>query len=194
MKKFLALVLALASILAFSACGNKDEVPDGFQLASDADACAYSLYIPENWVAGNGGSSMTTATANGSGEKCNISFALLAEYPQADAEGNVTIAAIWNADQEKFKAIFGESFTVLEQCNENGEPNAWVGDKQAYRYVYTATYLGTEYKFMQVYVSTVQGVYVFTYTATTATDKDGVAHYDKHLEQVNAILGYVTFD
>jgi len=185
MKKLLALLLVFAALLSFAAC-SKDgsDVPEGYKLASDSEACAYSLYIPEAWVMGNDGTNMTTASLpGGKEEKCNISFA---PVPMEEWGEGMDVPTFWQSQIPQYKALFGESFVIVDQPSPT-EPNAAIGSFKAFRYVYTVTYNGANYKIMQVLAPVSPNeVYIFTYTATAD-------HYDTHLEAVNSILSYIKF-
>ena len=47
MKKILALLLAVLTLFAFTACSGNASIPDGYKIASNADVCDYTLFVPE---------------------------------------------------------------------------------------------------------------------------------------------------
>lgn len=50
MKKTVAILLLLATVLAFAACGDDNSgVPTGMKLASNPEIVDYSLFVPEDW-------------------------------------------------------------------------------------------------------------------------------------------------
>lgn len=185
MKKILALFLATLLVFAFTACSGNASIPDGYKIASNADVCDYTLFVPETWITGNTGSSVTTATVSNS-DSCNISVSPL-------KPGNaLTVGELWINNADEYRSLFGESFTVLE---EGAQVKVGTAGYVGYRYVFTAKQLGKDYKFMQIFFVHGDNVYAFTYTATyDATGADANAdHYNKHLEIVNSILSLMAF-
>ncbi len=189
MKKILCLILALASVFAFASCSGDDGTPDGYKLASNDEACKYSLYVPENWVtsAGENKTNFTQATVS-SADACNISFSPVTDIDMGDG-----LDEFWVKQEAEYKKLFPD-FTVL-----SAKEIVAVGGANGYRYISTATYGGVEYKFMQIFVPKsnifTAELYAFTYTARTekAEGKD-VSHYDEHLETVNQIISYFKWD
>ncbi len=181
MKKFFCVFLVLAVLLSFASCSKEETVPDGYKLASNSEACAYSLFVPESFVSGDSGSTFTKANVSNS-DTCEISFMTVSEI------GGNTVAEHWESLQASYAATFPEGYAVTE--DEQGTAVA-VGGINGFRYIFTAKYGGKDYKFMQIFVarSTVMTaeLYVFTYTA--AAD-----HYDTHLEAVNGIVSHIVWD
>jgi hypothetical protein len=183
MKRITLLLLSLLCVLSLASCGNTDDiVPNGYKLASDAEASDYSLYVPDGWITSNEGT-FTQATVSNS-DRSNISFAVV---PGVE-NGIRTIADYWNGQKAEYEALLGESFAQTE--DEQGAVVS-VGGETGYRYIFTASYGGKDYKFMQIYLvhtgTLTADFYVFTYTAEA--DK-----YDGHLEAVNQILSYMKWD
>lgn len=90
-----------------------------------------------------------------------------------------TVTEYWAYYESQFKATFPDlTYSV------KGE-NVMMAGLKAQKYVYTASVTGTAYQFMQVVALKAGTVYIFTYTST----KDV---FDSHLEEVNAILGYIS--
>lgn len=189
MKKILCLLLALASVFAFASCSQDDGTPDGYKLASNDEACKYSLYVPENWVASDGESktNFTQATVSNA-DSCNISFSPVNDLAMGDG-----LDEFWAKEEAKYKILFPD-FTLL-----SAKEVVAFGGANGYRYIFTASFGGTEYKFMQIFVPKSEiftaELYAFTYTARTemAAGKD-VSHYDEHLETVNQIISYFKWD
>ncbi len=182
MKKILCVLLALVAVLSFTACSGDDTVvPDGYKLASNSEACAYSLFVPENFISGDSGSTFTKADVSNS-DHCEVSFMITPEI------GGNTVAEHWESLQASYAATFPEGYAVTE--DEQGTVVS-VGGVSGFRYIFTAKYGGKDYKFMQIFVAraTVMTaeLYVFTYTA--AAD-----HYDTHLEAVNGIVSNIVWD
>ncbi len=182
MKKIVALLFALVMLFAFTACSEDTVVPDGYKLISNAEACAYSFFVPENYIAMDSGSTFTKANISNS-DSCEVSFMIVPEIL-----GDGTMAAHWEGLQAEYAATFPEGYAV---CEEEQGTVVGVGGVNGFRYTFTAKHGGKDYKFMQVFVPkttlTSAELYVFTYTA--ASD-----HYDTHLEAVNEILSYITWD
>ena len=112
----------------------------------------------------------------------------------SDVESGESFDEFWAAQEEEYKKLFPDGFTVLEKG-----ASVKVGGISGFRCVYTASFGGVEYKFMQVFVprSTVftAKLYAFTYTAENAkVEGKETTHYDEHLEKVNEILSYVQWD
>lgn len=178
MKRITALLLAVLSLLTFTACSKDDSIPEGFKLASDPNACAYSLYVPENWVSGNTGSNVTTVTVSNS-DKCNISLSVV---PKIETQ---TIGQHWEAQIPEYQRIFSGSFAITED-EQGAAVSVGAAAEPGYRYIFTANYGGVAYKFMQVFFIHGSDFYVYTYTALAD-------HYDEHLEIVDGILSMIKF-
>lgn len=187
MKKILCLLLALASLLVFTACSDGD-VPDGYKLASNSEACKYSLYVPESWIFGENKTGVTMATV-AKGDECSVSLSLV-----SDVEAGESFEAFWAAQENEYKTLFHEGFSVEEKG-----ALVKVGGENGFRCVFTATFGGKQYKFMQVFVPRVafftSELYAFTYTASTdKVEGKDATHYDEHLETVNEILSFVQWN
>ena len=90
-----------------------------------------------------------------------------------------TVEEYWAYYEGQFKATFSDlAYSV------NGE-NMMLAGMKAKKYVYTATVTGQTYEFMQVVALKAGTVYIFTYTSTEDV-------FDSHLEEVNAIIGYIS--
>ena len=190
MKKIISLLLSAATLFLLVSCSNGDEAPDGYKIASNSEACAYTLFVPENWVtsAGENKTDYTMATV-ANADRCNVSLSVV-----SDVESGATFEEFWAAQEAQYKALFPDGFTV-EKTGETVK----VGSLNGIRCIYTASFGGKQYKFMQVFVprSTVftAKLYAFTYTASLdKVEGKDVTHYDEHLETVNEILSYVNWD
>ena len=181
MKKIFCLILAMLSLFALVSCSGSDEAPDGYKLASNADACKYSLFVPENWVTSEGENktNFTMATVANT-DACNVSFSLI-----NDVEAGDSIDAFWEKQVAEYTKLFSD-FSALSEKEQ-----VTIGGSVGYRYITTASYGGKTYKFMQVFVPKNEiftaELYAFTYTAE-------VSHYDTHLETVNQIISYFKWD
>ena len=190
MKKLIALILVLATLLLVSCGSTAGEAPDGYKLASNDAICDYALYVPEVWVSESNTSNYTIATVS-SVDKSTVSVAKL-ENVYAD-----TLDAYWTSCKGEY--TFLTDFTVLSQStNEAGEPVEWekvtVGSGEnavtGFRYVFTGKYNGTTYKYQQIFLvrngMLASSLYCITYTAVAEK-------YDTHLEALTAVLGYFYF-
>ena len=181
MKKIAICFLSLLMLFSFVSCGeNDDTVPAGYQKASSDDHCDYILYVPDTWTVRSGSDTNFTSATVATGDKCNVSVAELeGEYGQ-------TIPSYWEAEQEKYTAVF-DTFTVV-----SSEEVVTVGSGESkvdgLRYVFVGD-IGEGFeakKQMQVFFIHGNSFYCFTYTASEA-------HYDEHLEAVNGILANFSF-
>ena len=152
MKKILLLLLSLAILLCVVSCGKTGDVPAGFKLASDAELCDYTLYVPEAWVSESNRPDYTAATVSNA-DTCSISVAKLENVYEP------TMAEYWNRCKTEY--TFLQNFTVLPGgTDENGVPVEWakatVGTgesaREGYRYVFTGDYNGVSYKDQQIFL------------------------------------------
>ena len=191
MKKIIALLLALSTLLLFASCGRTaGDAPEGYKLASNDALCDYALYVPEVYVTESNDSNYTIATVSNA-DKCTVSVAKL-ENVYAE-----TVEEYWK--QCKAGYAFLSDFTVEAQgTDEEGNPIEWakatVGTgeraKTGYRYVFTGKYGGNTYKYQQIFLVHGSAFNSSLYCITFTSLAD---HYDSHLEAVNQILGYFYF-
>ena len=190
MKRILAVLLAVATLLLASCAKTADEAPQGYKLASNDELCDYVLYVPEVYVTESNTSNYTIATVSNA-DKCTVSVAKL-ENVYAE-----NVAAYWESCKKDY--AFLSDFTVeVQNTDENGNPVEWarasVGTgetlKEGYRYVFTGTYNGVSYKYQQIFLvhGNVFNSSLYCITFTSLAD-----HYDGHLEAFNQILGYFYF-
>ena len=188
MKKTLCLLLLLASLLAFSACSDGGDAPDGYKLASNSDACEYSLFVPDGWICGENKTGVTMATV-GKSDECSVSLSLVSDVKAGDS-----FEAFWAAEENEYKKLFPDGFSVEEKG-----ALVKVGGENGFRCVFTASFGGKQYKFMQVFVPKsglfTSELYAFTYTASSdKVEGKETTHYDEHLETVNEILSFVKWN
>ena len=215
------LLLCACCVGVLVGCGGRnDYVPSGFQRISH-DNADYYLYVPTGWVpdlstgvtaayvsekdrssisfmafevddtliqatvdatAGDETSADSTAETT---EAITDSDMTTESGTAADSEvlpeglpAITTIEEYWAYYEGQFKATFSDLTYSVE-----GE-NVMLAGMKAKKYVYTATVTGQTYQFMQVVALKAGTVYIFTYTSTEAV-------FDSHMEEVNAILGYI---
>ena len=192
MKKQIALARCALLVLGatlLSACGASDQAPDGYQYASDNDACKYSMLVPEAWhVKQDSESDFSSATISAA-DTCNVSVSLLSFFAKDMGE-------YWTSQVPTYRALFGDSFKVVSSGKDgDGNPVEWelvdIAETKGYRYIFTATFEGKEYKVMQIFFGDfgfpATDVYCFTYTATAD-------HYDTHIEDVDKVIKSIQFD
>jgi len=175
LRRLTALILATVMLtLSFTACKKEEgDAPNGMMTLSN-ELVDYNLYVPSGWVADTSTRFISAYVSDI--DRTNISMEAF-ELESSET----TLASFW----EGYKADFEATFSEMEYAVE-GE-TMLLGGVPANRYVYTATVTGVQYKFMQVVAIKGLTVYIFTYTAKP--DK-----YDEHLQAVDAILEYFTFD
>ena len=77
MKKILAVLLAVSTLLLAVSCGKQaGDAPQGYKLASNDALCDYVLYVPEVYVCESNASNYTAATVSNA-DKCTVSVAKL---------------------------------------------------------------------------------------------------------------------
>ena len=187
MKRIVCLLLAIFLTFALVSCGESEDAPTGYKLASNSAACRYSLYVPEGWIASpdENKTNYTMSTVSNT-DPCNVSLSII-----TDVASGATFEEFWAAEEESYRTIFHEGFEVLEKGAV-----VKVGDASGFRCVFTARFGGKDYKYMQVFIPRsdffTSELYAFTYTASLdkAAGKD-VTHYDEHLETVNGILSLI---
>nr|MBQ4317973.1 hypothetical protein [Clostridia bacterium] len=174
-RRLTALILAFVMLsLPLASCQKQeDSAPNGMKQLSN-ELVDYNLYVPSGWV--EDVSTRFVSAYVSDIDRTNISM----EAFELEAS-DTTLASFWEGYKSDFEATFSEMEYAVE-----GE-TMLLGGVPANRYVYTATVTGVQYKFMQVVAIKGLTVYIFTYTAKP--DK-----YDEHLQAVDAILEYFTFD
>lgn len=168
MKKTVSVFFVLALVIALGACSGSGVVaPKGMQVASNDDV-AYNLFVPGGWILTeeNGICGAYYSTS----DKSSITVSSL--YPEGDM---LSINDYWSTLEASYKETF-KNFLLLDSP-ENNESNIILGEKSAFKYVFSADIDGISYKFMQVI--TVHGNMFYTLTYTSSAD-----NYENHLEDV----------
>ena len=186
-KKIALLLLAALTALALVSCGGKsDETPIGFKKASNDDACAYTMYVPENWTVSTGSvTDYTMATFTGG----SVSMAMVTSVAAT------TVDEYWQDCQEEYARIF-EEFTPDAADKQGAQVK--LDESFGTRYFFNAKYNGVEYRYMQIYTvhqdSLLSGssLYIFTFTAR-ADLFDSFYDNEQNLD-VLAILSNFKFD
>ncbi len=216
------LLLFVCCVSVLSACGGRnDYVPSGFQRISH-DNADYYLYVPNGWVPdlstgvtaayvsekdrssisfmafevddtliqATGGNSGDDETTSDQEDQTVGTTEAVTDAEDADATTDAdtlpeglpaitTVEEYWAYYEGQFEATFSDLAYSVE-----GE-NMMLAGMKAKKYVYTATVTGETYEFMQVVALKAGTVYIFTYTSTEEV-------FDSHLEEVNAIIGYIS--
>lgn len=187
MKRIVCLLTAILLVFVLTACGDDEGVPTGYKIASNSEACRYTLYVPEGWIAspGENKTDYTMSTVSNT-DACNISLSVV-----TDVASGESFEAFWTAEEASYRTIFHEGFEVLEKGTV-----VKVGDASGFRCVFTARFGGKDYKYMQVFIPRsdffTSELYAFTYTASAdKVEGKDITHYDEHLETVNGILTLV---
>ncbi len=182
MKKIISFAIAL-SLCLFIFCGcsqSESDTPVGMKLVSDPEINKYySLYVPEGWV-----SDMTTGITSAyvsAVDRSNVSVTY--EVPKESS-----IAEYWENRVSQFNSIF-DNFEIVESG-----VNTKLGETDAARYTYKATYNGNEYQFIQLFA--VKGVYLFTFTYTALNEENelGKVPFDSNLNAVYKIIENFRFN
>ncbi len=165
MKKITALLIAFIIILSFSACGQKDEIPDGMVLASLADE-PFKLFVPEK---------MTLNTSSGISSAFSYSpekTIVCARYYTPDVQG-MTLNDYVSYCVDSY-ALSIEAFTFVSLS-----PTVLSG-KDALKLVYTAKIDGNDYTCTQ-FTATHNGdmISLFCYVPTSVS-----ANFEENLLKI----------
>lgn len=171
MKKILALLLAV-SALALTGCNSDNEAPTGYKTAS-GEAADYTFFVPEDWTVDL--STGATSAFYSTDDPSSVSV-MVWELPHTDT----TLDEWWEMNLEDISLVF-QNVAVEEP--ENVTMDGVYGKK----YTYTADLGEFSYKIQQTAALHGGSVYLVTYTSLADT-------YDAHLEEVNNMLSFFTFD
>ena len=171
MKKFLILLLLLATALSLASCdtglsGNESDIPSGMKIAESG--AGYTFYVPEDW---------TVETSTG----------LTMVYVSTTDHSNVTLVRI--ATDKTPAAYFAENEATLSSVLDGyalleARDDTTFGGVTASVRVYTGKVAGVEYKYMQFLTQKDGTLYLFTYTAETRIPSGDVSYYDRYVETV----------
>ena len=171
MKRFLMVLLTIC-ILALSSCSDDVKIPDGMQLASD-DSVSYNLFVPGGWILTE--SNGIYGAYYSSSDRSSMTMSSI--HPD---EGMASVEEYWNTCKTSYDRTY-KNFEASEEQTET-----LMGEKTAYKYVFSAEIDGESYKFMQLI--TVHGgkFYTFVYTSTAE-------NYEAHLADVEKTLSEIIF-
>lgn len=177
MKKFNAVLILLALMLSLIACSNSGvEVPEGMQLVSSDDV-AYHLFVPGGWIPSE--SNGICGAYYSSSDKSSITMSSF--YPEGDM---FSINDYWQTCEASYTETY-KNF-VLEEKPKDNASNAMLGEKAAFKYVFTADIDGKSYKFIQIVTVHDNMFYTLTYTSSAE-------NYASHLEDVEKTISEFKF-
>lgn len=165
-----ALLLAVSLL---SACGEQTTEIMGFKEIS-AEGHSYNLFVPDEWVT-NASDGVTSAYV-AANDRSNVSVTAFALTNDIS-----TIDKLWEYNEPALKAVYPDLEYIC-----NGVETTLDG-AAAKEYIYTGTMTGTKYTFRQIIALYKGDFYIFTYTADSEK-------YAEHQEDIQAILGYFTFN
>lgn len=170
--KFLAILLSVVTIL-FCGCGEKSEVeiPNGYQLASDASA-DYYFFVPLGWTVDI--NSTATSAYVSSTDPSSVSV-----MTWTSTYSDMTLEDWWTKFTPDFEMIY-DNFAV------ESEENLLLGGEAARSVVFTGSIGETDYKFRQISAIRDSVVYVMTYTSVADT-------FDLHTEEFAEMAEYFEF-
>lgn len=175
MKKILAAVLLLCTLLAFAACANKDQTPDGMKDAAIENA-DYHLYVPEVWIESNT-LGLSGAHVGAADQAYSPNVIVTVYYPDTTMD----VATYFTTVVKPQLELTLDALTMVTEGTA-----ATLGGKNAWIYTYTYTLGGTAYKQMQVIAANGYRMYTLTYTATANL-------YDAYIAEVDSVVAAFTF-
>ena len=175
MKKILAVLLLLCTVLAFAACANTDRTPDGMKDVAIENA-DYHLYVPEVWIATNT-MGLSGAHAGAADKAFSPNVIVTVYYPDTAMD----VSAYFTNVVKPELVLTLEGLAMVEEGTA-----ATLGGKDAAVFTYTYTLGGAAYKQMQVCAVNGYRIYTLTYTATADL-------YDTYLAEVQSIVAEFTF-
>ncbi len=174
MKRSIALILGTLLALLLVSCGSSGvEIPDGMLLASNGDV-AYNLFVPGGWIVTESGG--ICGAYYSSSDKSSITMS--SYYPE---NGMTSIDDYW----QKCKASYEETYKnfVLEEQPSENTANAIIGEKSAFKYVFTADIDGESYKFLQIVAVHDNMFFTLTYTSTAENYASHMADVEKTIAE-----------
>lgn len=175
MKRILAVLLLLCTVLALAACANKDQTPDGMKDAAIENA-DYHLYVPEVWIPTNT-MGLSGAHAGAADQAFSPNVIVTVYYPDVTMDVSTYFSTVVRPQLDQTLA----DLVMVEEGKA-----ATLGGKDALIYTYTYTLGGAAYRQMQVVAPNGYRIYTLTYTATADL-------YDTYIEEVNSIVAAFTF-
>ena len=190
MKRTLALLLLLATLLSLAACGNDDSIPDGMQLVRGGEKYGYYMYAPEEWTVSCYGE-VSTAYAS----KLDMSSVSYVELPMPEG----TLEEYFDESLKEFPA--SSAVNVIEE--QSAVAVNFGNSDSAIKYVYEHEYSenessenGDRHKFrtMQIFVIYKGRFGIFTFTSPlehiSSAEK---VQYDYYTEKISDVVKYFKF-
>ena len=182
-RSLISLICLMASlVLILSGC-SKDGAPDGYKnVANENDA--FYFYVPTTWVSNTSGG--TASAYYSSDDYSNVSFTCMVIEPgkmdELEEYKSVSIEEL-GAILPDFKVI--EKDTTEDALADEVAPLTIAG-RETVTFEYECTLGGQTYHYMQAVTMKDDFFYIFTYTSLAE-------NFDKHTEEVNSIISYITF-
>ena len=143
--------------------------PEGYQLASRSKY-EYRFFVPKTWKVDTWADVPTAVYSYQNLSNVSLSsFAVTAEIKTGEQ--------YWNA----FAENFGEGLTI-----SSTDANVKMGGFDAYAVEFITKIAGLEYYNKQVFITTSNMIYIFTYTSDAE-------HYDLYLDDVNSMIEVFEF-
>ena len=170
----LLVCVILVSVFNTGCAASNSDIPDGMKLAS-VDGAEFCLYVPTSW--------MLNTESSMSGAYYSISQKTVVYADVYTDDGCETIEQFW----EKISARYDAEYKDFKNDVEGGSGEAaTLGDKNAKKYVFSATIDGDDYKIAQYIAQNEGKFFVFTYSAETET-------YEQHLKTVEKMAKVFSF-
>ncbi len=174
MKKSILVTIFLIITTLLCSCGGDAEVPAGMKAVESSDDLSYNFFIPKDWIQ-------------------DLSTGVVSAYYSTGDTSNISITTYNIDNYEKTLDDYVEEYmTGLDEnlgeftLSEGYPQNTLLGGIGASKLEYTATFSGTQYKYMQLLCIYRGNMYVFTYTSNAEK-------YDSHMEEVNFMLDNFSF-
>jgi hypothetical protein len=184
-------ILIIAS--GAQSCTEKDNwVPKGMKKIT-TDAVDYTMFVPESWTA-----DISTGVVSAYVSSTDRSNVTMMASNLANENASMSLSDYWNKYEAKLLQTFPDmkyddaTGTEETETTDTGSGSyvpvsAVLGGSAANKYIYTASVTGTTYKYMQLICIRNGYAYIFTYTALPEK-------FDSHLEDVERIIEYFSFD
>ena len=215
MKRTIAIVLLLAMLFAFAACGEEDTAgaPYGYKLASNTEIVDYFLYVPESWVVTSAtGTTMAQVSLADASSVVVTNHSAADVLPYSDTKKTLRAYLYGNeyAEAEEFSDAFltGEGYlgrlvslfdtvtatdgsvsTSFKLVSQPAFLTLKKGEKEiaAVKLIYTAILDGAEVE--QIMVLSYEDAYFYNMTFTCAPD-----YYANLVEVFNGIIANFRFE
>ena len=200
MKKAIAIILVLISVLSLFACG-KDDAPKGMQLARGSEDMGYCFYVPEEWTVSNlpGISTSYVSTITST----SVSFAEInATEFEYDAEKTTAKDYFLNeyffkatekfptkpmpVSTEENAAITAELISDIG-ADQAAEHRPDIAKKYVFQYKYKSGDNYYTYRFTQIYIVKGERYYIMQYFGTAEKfESDGTTKIEQFQNQYDS--------